>query len=217
MIYNIYKPPGWTSFDVVKKIRIITKEKKVGHAGTLDPFAEGVLIIGTGTDTKSLSEISNTSKSYRANLKLGESTDTFDNEGKIIAKLPIPSIDSEFIVEVLKSFVGEYRHKPPMFSAKKVNGTRLYKLARQNKIVDREVIISNISKINFNKFDGERISFSVSCSKGTYIRVLGNEIACKLGTVGYLDGLTRTSVGSYNVSESTSIKEFEKQWKSIKI
>ena len=217
MIYNIYKPPGWTSFDVVKKIRIITKEKKVGHAGTLDPFAEGVLIIGTGMDTKSLSEISNTSKSYRANLKLGESTDTFDNEGKIITKLPIPLIDSEFIVNVLKSFVGEYRHKPPMFSAKKVNGTRLYKLARQNKIVDREIIISNISKINFNNFDGERISFSVSCSKGTYIRVLGNEIACKLGTVGYLDGLTRTSVGSYNVSESTSIKEFEKQWKSIKI
>jgi len=217
LIYNIYKPPGWTSFDVVKKIRIITKEKKVGHAGTLDPFAEGVLIIGTGIDTKSLSEISNTSKSYRANLKLGESTDTFDNEGKIIAKLPIPSIDSEFIVKVLNSFIGEYRHKPPMFSAKKVNGTRLYKLARQNKTVDREIIISNISKINFNKFDGERISFSVSCSKGTYIRVLGNEIACKLGTVGYLDGLTRTSVGSYDVSESTSIKEFEKEWKSIKI
>lgn len=217
MIYNIYKPPGWTSFDVVKKIRIITKEKKVGHAGTLDPFAEGVLIIGTGIDTKSLSEISNTSKSYRANLKLGESTDTFDNEGKIIAKLPIPSIDSEFIVKVLNSFIGEYRHKPPMFSAKKVNGTRLYKLARQNKTVDRETIISNISKINFNKFDGERISFSVSCSKGTYIRVLGNEIASKLGTVGYLDGLTRTSVGSYDVSESTSIKEFEKEWKSIKI
>jgi len=217
LIYNIYKPPGWTSFDVVKKIRIITKEKKVGHAGTLDPFAEGVLIIGTGIDTKSLSEISNTSKSYRANLKLGESTDTFDNEGKIIAKLPIPSIDSEFIVKVLNSFIGEYRHKPPMFSAKKVNGTRLYKLARQNKTVDRETIISNISKINFNKFDGERISFSVSCSKGTYIRVLGNEIASKLGTVGYLDGLTRTSVGSYDVSESTSIKEFEKEWKSIKI
>jgi len=217
LIYNIYKPPGWTSFDVVKKIRIITKEKKVGHAGTLDPFAEGVLIIGTGIDTKSLSEISNTSKSYRANLKLGESTDTFDNEGKVIAKLPIPSIDSEFIVKVLNSFIGEYRHKPPMFSAKKVNGTRLYKLARQNKTVDRETIISNISKINFNKFDGERISFSVSCSKGTYIRVLGNEIASKLGTVGYLDGLTRTSVGSYDVSESTSIKEFEKEWKSIKI
>ena len=217
MIYNIYKPPGWTSFDVVKKIRIITKEKKVGHAGTLDPFAEGVLIIGTGIDTKSLSEISNTSKSYRANLKLGESTDTFDNEGKIIAKHPIPLIDSEFIVKVLKSFIGEYRHKPPMFSAIKINGIRLYKLARQNKIVDREIIISNISKINFNNFDGERISFSVSCSKGTYIRVLGNEIACKLGTVGYLDGLTRTSVCNYNVSESTSIKEFEKQWKSIKI
>ena len=99
MIYNIYKPPGWTSFDVVKKIRIITKEKKVGHAGTLDPFAEGVLIIGTGIDTKSLSEISNTSKSYRANLKLGESTDTFDNEGKITAKLPIPLIDSQFILD----------------------------------------------------------------------------------------------------------------------
>ena len=216
MIYNIYKPIGWTSFDVVKKIRSITREKKVGHAGTLDPFAEGVLIVGTGVDTKSLSKISNTSKSYNASLKLGEATDTMDNEGKIVNQMPIPLIDSKSISGVLGSFAGEFRHLPPMFSAKKINGTRLYKLARQNKIVHRKIIISNISNIKFNSFDGKRIGFSVSCSKGTYIRVLGNEIASKLGTVGYLDKLTRTGVGNYIISEAITINEFENKWKSIR-
>lgn len=216
MIYNIYKPIGWTSFDVVKKIRSITKEKKVGHAGTLDPFAEGVLIVGTGNDTKSLSQISNTSKMYKGILKLGTSTDTMDNEGKIISEKPIPVIDSKFLSELLDTFVGEFKHLPPMFSAKKVNGTRLYKLARQNKIVDRKIITTNISNIKLISFDGSKISFSVSCSKGTYIRVLGNEIAIKLGTVGFLDQLTRTAVGDYKISESKSLNEFENQWKSIK-
>ena len=136
---------GWTSFDVVKKIRSITKEKKVGHAGTLDPFAEGVLIVGTGIDTKSLSKISNTSKSYKGRLKLGEETDTMDTEGKVVSKMPIPIIDSKYIDDVLKKFIGEFSHLPPMFSAKKINGTRLYKLARQNKTVDRKKITTNIS------------------------------------------------------------------------
>jgi len=215
LIYNIYKPMGWTSFDVVKKIRSITKEKKVGHAGTLDPFAEGVLIVGTGIDTKSLSKISNTSKSYKGRLKLGEETDTMDTEGKVISKMPIPIIDSKYIDDVLKEFIGEFSHLPPMFSAKKINGTRLYKLARQNKTVDRKIITTNISNVKFRSFERDRISFEVSCSKGTYIRVLGNEIAKKLGTVGYLDQLTRIAVGDHKISESISINEFENQWKSI--
>ena len=115
MIYSIYKPVGWTSFDVVKKIKGITRESKVGHAGTLDPFAEGVLIIGTGKDTKKLSDISSTAKSYRATLKLGETTETLDNEGPIIKTNDIPDFDKLKVEKVLLSFKGNYIQTPPMF------------------------------------------------------------------------------------------------------
>ena len=131
MILNLYKPPGWTSFDVVKKIRGIIREKKVGHAGTLDPFAEGVLLIGTGKDTKVLSEKSNQSKSYRATLTLGISTNTMDLTGIEEKSLPIPELSTNKILATLNSFLGEQNQVPPMYSAKKVNGERLYKLARK--------------------------------------------------------------------------------------
>ena len=180
MIYSIYKPVGWTSFDVVNKIRFITKEKKVGHGGTLDPFAEGVLIIGTGKDTKRLQNISNNTKSYEAKLVLGAKTDTLDNEGKIIENKIIPDLEISKIVSVLRSFVGDYNHLPPMYSAKNI------------------------------------ITFSVTCTKGTYVRVLGSDIANNLGTVGYLDKLIRTNVGTFNIADTIKIKDFEKQWKSIK-
>ena len=215
MIYNIYKPVEWTSFDVVKKVRIITKEKKVGHAGTLDPFAEGILIIGTGKDTKVLSSISNNPKTYKAKLVLGSTTDTMDNKGKIIERKIIPRLEMAKVNSVIKSFVGDYKHYPPMYSAKKVNGVRLYKLARENKIVKRNPILSNILNIKLNDFKESEVSFSVSCSKGTYVRVLGRDIAKKLGTVVYLDQLIRTKVGTYNLSSAIKIKDFEKQWKSI--
>ena len=215
MIYNIYKPVEWTSFDVVKKVRIITKEKKVGHAGTLDPFAEGILIIGTGKDTKALSSISNNSKTYKAKLILGSTTDTMDNKGKIIESKIVPRLEMAKVNSVINSFLGDYKHYPPMYSAKKVNGVRLYKLARENKIVKRNLILSNILNIKLNNFKESEVSFSVSCSKGTYIRVLGRDIAKKLGTVGYLDQLIRTKVGTYNLSSAIKIKDFEKQWKSI--
>jgi tRNA pseudouridine55 synthase len=116
---------------------------------------------------------------------------------------------------VINSFVGDYKHYPPMYSAKKVNGVRLYKLARENKIVKRNPILSNILDIRLNDFKETEVSFSVSCSKGTYIRVLGRDIAKKLGTVGYLNQLIRTKVGPYNISSSIKIKDFEEQWKSI--
>jgi tRNA pseudouridine55 synthase len=215
LIYNIYKPVEWTSFDVVKKVRIITKEKKVGHAGTLDPFAEGILIVGTGKDTKVLSSISNNPKTYKAKLILGSTTDTMDNKGKIIESKTVPRLEMAKVNSVINSFVGDYKHYPPMYSAKKVNGVRLYKLARENKIVKRNPILSNILDIRLNDFKETEVSFSVSCSKGTYIRVLGRDIAKKLGTVGYLNQLIRTKVGPYNISSSIKIKDFEEQWKSI--
>ena len=214
MIYNIYKPVDWTSFDVVKKIRSITKEKKVGHGGTLDPFAEGVLIIGTGKDTKSLTEISGTVKSYRAILKLGEKTETMDNEGPVIEKRTIPDLTTDFIHSVIKDFEGSYTHIPPMFSAKRVDGVRLYKLARQNKTVERKPVTVQIEQIDLNRFDGEYIDFSATCSKGTYIRVLGQDIAEKLGTIGHLVKLVRTRVGGHHIEESVPIKIFKTSWMS---
>ena len=161
MIYNIYKPVEWTSFDVVKKVRIITKERKVGHAGTLDPFAEGILIIGTGKDTKTLSSISNNPKTYKAKLILGSTTDTMDNKGKIIESKIIPKLEMEKVNAVINSFIGDYKHYPPMYSAKKVNGVRLYKLARENKVVKRNPILSNILNISLNDFKGTEVSFKI--------------------------------------------------------
>ena len=213
MILNINKPIGWTSFDVVKKIRFITKEKKVGHGGTLDPFAEGVLVIATGKDTKQLTEITGTDKSYIATIKLGQITNTLDTEGVIIEKKEIPALNDDKIVKVLNTFLGETRQIPPMFSAKKIGGKRLYELARKNIEVKRESVLVNIKEITLLDYNTEKISFSVTSSKGTYIRVLGKDIAEKLGTVGYLKSLKRIKVGSFTITDSKSLNEFEEKWK----
>ena len=215
MIYNIYKPVGWTSFDIVKKVRSVTKEKKVGHGGTLDPFAEGVLIIGTGKETKTLSNVSNKKKSYQAIIQLGTETNTLDNEGVVTNNFKIPSFNGDEIVSVLNKFKGEYIHKPPMFSAKKVKGVPLYKLARKNIKIDRDNIKSYIYDISLNDYSSDLINFSVTCSKGTYIRVLGSDIAKKINTVGHLIKLVRTSIGSHEISSSLSVEDFEKRWKYL--
>ena len=212
MILTIYKPIGWTSFDVVKKIKGITKEKKVGHGGTLDPFAEGLLIIGTGTDTKKLTDISSSTKTYRATLKLGETTDSLDNEGPVTSKMKVPFLNKEKVEKILFDFKGEYKQTPPMYSAKKVNGVRLYKLARKNIVVHREPIFVNIEEISLNAINTDEIDFSVTCTKGTYIRVLGQDIANKLGTVGHLNKLVRLQIGAYEINNAITIKNFEEEW-----
>ena len=210
MIININKPAGWTSFDVVKKVRGIIKEKKVGHAGTLDPFAEGVLVLGTGPDTKKLTDITTASKIYRAELTLGKATDTQDRDGKISAEAPVPELTRETIDAVLASFVGTQEQIPPMYSAKQVNGQRLYKLARKNKTVERDPVTITIDQISLLDYTEPVITFEVTCSKGTYVRVLGADIAAKLGTVGHLTALVRTSVGSYHIANATTIEELSK-------
>ena len=209
MILNIYKPKGWTSFDVVKKVRGILNEKKVGHGGTLDPFAEGVLILGTGADTKQLTAISGTDKEYKAILLLGSKTDTHDTEGTVVEEKEIPQLSNEQIESVLKSFIGEQLQIPPMYSAKKVNGKRLYTLARKNIEVKREPSLINIFDIELIEYNSPYISFKVRCSKGTYIRVLGSDIAEKLGTVGHLTALKRIKVGDYTLSDTIQISTLE--------
>ncbi len=214
MIINLYKPVGWTSFDAVKKLRNITREKKVGHGGTLDPFAEGVLIIGTGGDTKRLTDISASSKSYRAVLQLGKATDTLDLTGTVTEESSLPELSPAKIEAVLNSFIGEQKQIPPMYSAKRVGGQRLYKLARKNISIKREPVDIIIHLIELIEWNQNEIEFSCHCSKGTYIRVLGSDIALKLGTVGHLTRLIRTSVGDHTVADSLTIDEFLTKWKS---
>ncbi len=214
MIINVYKPAGWTSFAVVKKVRYITGEKKVGHGGTLDPFAEGVLILGTGRDTRRLTEITATDKEYRAVLQLGAATTTLDPEGEVTEERPVPELSADQITEVLDSFIGAQQQVPPMYSAKKINGQRLYKLARKNIIVERKPADININSIRLDSWGKDRIEFTVSCSKGTYIRVLGADIAQRLGTAGHLIKLVRTAVGEYSVDSALTIEEITEKWKS---
>ena len=215
MIINIDKPIGWSSFDVVKKVKKITKDKKVGHGGTLDPFASGVLIIGTESDTKKLTEVTNSNKAYEVQLELGKTTKTLDTEGEIIHAEEIPVLDSRKIKSVLKKFLGKQKQKPPMYSAKKHKGVRLYKLARKNIEVERDDIEISIHNIELLDFTKNSIRFIVECSKGTYVRVLGKDIARKLDTVGYLSALNRTRVGHYLIDDSLLIDEFQDKWKSI--
>lgn len=212
MIINIDKPIDWSSFDVVKKIRNITKHKKVGHGGTLDPFASGVLIIGTEIDTKTLTSISNSDKTYEAELELGRTTNTLDTEGSIVDEMQIPEIKSNILVSVFNNFLGSQKQQPPMYSAKKHKGTRLYKLARKNIEVDRKDVDININSIDLIGFNRNNIKFRVDCSKGTYVRVLGKDIAEKLDTVGYLTSLKRTKVGNYLVNDSISVESFQEKW-----
>lgn len=215
MIIPVYKPRGWSSFDVVRKVKNLTQGKyKIGHGGTLDPFAEGLLILGLGKDTKALSTISQSSKTYRAVLQLGKTTDTLDPEGKITETADIPALTERSILEVFKRFTGRQRQVPPMFSAKKMKGVRLYKLARQNKNVDREAVPVTIHSLGLIKFTRDRIEFETEVSKGTYIRVLGADIAKALGTVGYLTALVRTKVGKYLLEDSTTIEKLSEEWKS---
>ena len=208
MIINIDKPIGWTSFDVVKKVKNITKHKKVGHGGTLDPFASGVLVLGTEKDTKKLSSITNSDKSYIAELQLGKLTNTLDTEGDIIEEGIVPDLNENKIVKVLDSFLGAQKQRPPMFSAKKHKGVRLYELARKKIEVQRDKVDIFINEIFLISILSNKIIFNVDCSKGTYIRVLGSDIAKSLGTIGYLTNLKRIRVGDFLIKDSLSINKF---------
>ena len=215
MILNVNKPIGWTSADVVRKVKRLTGGRKVGHGGTLDPFAEGVLIIGTDKDTKMLTSVTSSNKTYKAVLQLGAETDTLDVTGTVVKTKYIPQLSKKNIVEVFTNFTGDLLQTPPAYSAKKVNGVRSYKIARQGKVIIHQPVTVHIYSLELLDFDPNSVCFSVTCSKGTYIRVLGSEIAKALHTVGYLKELIRTSVGAYSLVGSKSISELEKEWKHI--
>ena len=213
MIYNIYKPKDFSSFSIVKKIKYITKEK-VGHSGTLDPFADGVLVLGVGKSTKKLSSIIQYDKTYEGVIRLGIQTDSMDLTGTVVAEEKIPVITSTMLDQCANSFVGELLQRTPMFSARKIDGVRLYKLARKNISIKTNPKLVTIKNLKIEVIDNNNLKVVVECSSGTYIRVLAEDIAKDLGTVGHLISLTRLSVGEYNLSESLTVESFEEEWKS---
>ena len=213
MIYNIYKPKDLSSFSIVKKVKNITKEK-VGHSGTLDPFADGVLVLGVGKSTKKLSNIIQFDKTYEGIIKLGEKTDSMDLTGNIVEEKEVCEISNQSLIDCEKNFVGELLQRTPMYSARKINGVRLYKLARKNIEIKTNPKLITINSLKIESLDENTLKITVDCSSGTYIRVLAEDIAEYLGTVGHLISLTRLSVGEYRLDESVTIEKFEDKWKS---
>lgn len=210
----IDKDLNWTSFDVVAKLRRILGIKKIGHAGTLDPLATGLLIVCVGRPaTKLITQYQNSSKVYQAIIKLGASTISYDCETEESTFADIPdSITRDSIQIILDSFIGETKQIPPMFSALKKNGIPLYKKARkgiQEVIEPRTITIHSIS---LDEFNDDTLRITVHCSKGTYIRSLARDIAEKLGTVGYLTALRRISSGEFMVRDALTIQDFEQSF-----
>ena len=211
-IILINKQKNCTSHDVVNKIKHMFNEK-VGHTGTLDPNATGLLPILIGQGTKLSYYLINHDKEYEATLQLGIKTDTADGEGKILEELNVDKevLEEKNVVNVLKSFVGKQLQTPPMYSAIKLNGKKLYEYARKNIQVDvkpREIEVYDISRTSVDRAKFQ-IQFTVKCSKGTYIRSLCEDIAKKMGTIGYMKELNRTKVGIFDIENSITIEELE--------
>ena len=209
-IVIINKPKNCTSHDVVKKVKKILNEK-VGHTGTLDPNATGVLPLLVGKGTQISKYLINHDKVYEAVLKIGEKTDTADAEGKIIEtqNVKLSTLKEENIKIVLKSLIGEQKQIPPMYSAIKVNGKKLYEYARSGEIIKVEPRLIYIYNLELIKVANQEITYKVHCSKGTYIRTLCEQIAEKLGTVGYMKELKRLQVGEFKIEDSLTIDEIK--------
>lgn len=210
---NINKPAGWTSHDVVARLRTLLKIKKIGHTGTLDPQATGVLPICLGKATKLAEFLSGADKVYTAVLRLGETTETQDAEGRVLESRPVEGIGDERIKEVVESFQGEVQQLPPMFSAVKINGQPLYKAARAGKEVKRPTRTIRIHHICVLGRDGRDIRFRVACSKGTYIRTLCADIGNLLGVGGHLKQLVRDQSGPFLIGDALTLDEFERRVK----
>lgn len=205
----IDKPETWTSFDAVNKIRRLTKVKKAGHCGTLDPMATGLLIIATGKATKCIDTLTGQDKTYEAEVTLGVATDTYDADGKIIAEKPVPVIGESEWAGILREWIGEIRQVPPAYSALKQKGVPLYKLARKGVEIKPEPRSVVIRSIGVNAWNPPVLRLTVRCGKGTYIRSLAHDIGQKLNCGAMISGLRRTAIGDFFVDNAWSIPEFQ--------
>lgn len=216
-ILNIYKEKGYTSHDVVARLRGIVGQKKIGHTGTLDPDAEGVLPVCLGRATKVCDLLTDKDKTYEAVLLLGKSTDTQDISGTVLEEKSTGGITEEMTEACVRSFIGDYDQIPPMYSALKVGGKKLYELAREGKTVERKSRRVTIYDIRIKETVLPRIRMEVDCSKGTYIRTLCHDIGEKLGTGGCMESLLRTKAGMFSIGESLRLDQVEATVKAGKL
>lgn len=217
------KPYGWTSFDVVKRIRGVmlrrmgVKKMKVGHAGTLDPLATGVMIIVSGKSTKLIEQLQSGVKEYIATIALGATTPSYDLETEIDARYPTAHISRELVGEVLTKFTGRIEQVPPAFSACKIDGKRAYKMARKGDTVELKPKILVIDEIELLEYSPESITIRVVCSKGTYIRALARDIGAALGSGGHLTALRRTRVGDVTIDRCLSLDDAVSMLREVEI
>ena len=211
-IILIDKPSGPTSFQIVNKIRKIIDVKKVGHSGTLDPKASGLLIICTGRKTKVMDNFINLNKTYSGIIRLGLTSPSMDLETECSAVSLPEDIDEKKIFEVRDFFLGEIEQTPPMYSAVKINGKKLYNLARKGRTIERESRKIFIERFDINHIELPDIHFTITCSKGTFIRVIADDFGKKLNTAGILTELRRLRIGDYRVEDAFTINDFSKQF-----
>lgn len=207
-ILLIDKPQGLTSHDVVDAVRRKFGIRRVGHSGTLDPLATGLLIILVDKATKQFNRFTNFDKEYAATLTMGTATDSGDSQGKVIASAGYDGLNQEKVLSALKSLEGKIEQTPPMVSAVKHKGKPLYKLARKGLTVERKKRLIEIYSLELLRFCLSEIEFRVRCSKGTYIRSLGEEIALRLGSCGHISQIRRISIGAYSVNQAKSLDAF---------
>ena len=207
VILKIDKPIGWTSFDIVNKIRGTLQFKKIGHTGTLDPLATGLLIICTGKFTKKINEFQNLNKEYEGSFTIGKKTPSHDLETDFNSNKSIKNITPEIILKTVKSFLGNQMQIPPKFSAVKINGERAYKKARKSEKVILEPRHITINKFEIKSIKLPEINFVINCSKGTYIRAIARDFGNKLQVGAFLNKLRRTKIGEMNIKDSLSIEK----------
>lgn len=207
-VFLLNKPAGLTSFDVIARLRKILNEKRIGHTGTLDPNATGLLMILVGNSTKLVPFLSYQTKTYEATLKLGLKTKTGDIWGEVIETCPIPKLTQSTVKNVLKDFMGESIQIPPMVSALSVNGKRLYEYARENLVIDREGRLIHIYSID-GELDHDSVHYTVQCSSGTYVRTLCEDIAQHLKTCGTMSSLRRTYIDHLSIKDAIELESFK--------
>ena len=216
LVLPIWKPIQWTSYDVVKKIKNIIKINKVGHAGTLDPFAEGVLIICTGKKTSDVEKYMNLKKEYKGIINIGCRTDTLDTESPINQFKEINNVTLEKLNIVKDDFIGCINQIPPQYSAIKYKGKPLYKYARKNIRVCIPPRKVDVYDFQINSFNENKINFTITCGRGTYIRSIARDVGLKLDSFGYLTKLKRTKIGKFDINNSIKIEKLE-EWLSTRV
>lgn len=206
------KDEDWTSFDVVNKLRSIIGIRKIGHAGTLDPFATGLLIIGIGKATKELKKYADLPKEYQALVRFGIETNTQDRTGEIISSCLTEKLDESTLYHAVEKMTGQMLQIPPMFSAKKVKGQRLYKLARQNQVINRQPVAVHIYQSQIIAWNNPFLSLGLKVSKGTYIRAYASDLGKLVGCGAHLSALRRIKIGDFDVKDSYTLAELKDYW-----